>query len=648
MKRIFLLAGLATLLFACTPTERGTVKGIVTETGLEDPIKGVTVVVKGSSTIITTNHLGAYSLKLRPGKHLLEFSAYGMETYEEEVQIVKGETLSLDVVLGSEPLVLARGSLDNNSYMLSENMGFAKAPKSYYKAPSLPTKSRMIATQPGQKQQGAGTIPDSISAAGSTDPWSTEEYPTLIENEYLEVTNEPLSTFSIDVDNASYTNVRRMIENGQRVSEGAVRIEEMVNFFDYDYPNPEGRHPFSVTTEVADCPWADDRQLLHIGLQGKKMNYEEAVQSNLVFLIDVSGSMSAENKLPLVKKSLEKLVHNLKDDDRVAIVVYAGAAGEVLPSTEVSKKGRILGALRKLESGGSTAGGEGIVRAYKIAKKNLLPDGNNRVVLCTDGDFNVGVSSTDQLVKLIEEKRKDDIYLTICGYGMGNYKDGRMEDISNAGNGNYFYIDGMREVEKVFERELLANFFTIAKDVKMQLEFNPNTVHAYRLVGYENRLLQNEDFNDDTKDAGELGAGHTVTALYEVVLKEDAATLVNGGRSVDALKYQNHNQTAAASSEDLVTLKLRYKPIKSRSSILMETIVSNKRTSFEEASESFRFAAAVAHFGMILRHSKFLEKGDYNFVFNYAKLALGDDPNSDRAEFLQLLTSSQEQLSAEY
>lgn len=462
---------------------------------------------------------------------------------------------------------------------------------------------------------------------------NTEEYDIIRENEFLDATQNPLSTFSIDVDNASYSNIRRYLDY-EMPPVDAVRIEEMINYFSYDYPSPKGSHPFGLTTEVSNAPWNKENLLVHIGMQGKKSDLDNLKASNFVFLVDCSGSMSNANKLPLLKKSLRILLDQLGEEDRVAIVAYAGAAGLVLPSTGATEKRKILAALDKLNAGGSTAGGEGIQLAYEVAKQNLVPGGNNRVILATDGDFNVGVSSSADLVRLIEEKRKDDIYLTICGLGMGNYKDGRMEQISNAGNGNYFYIDDIREAEKVFGREMRANMFTIAKDVKLQVEFNPATVKAYRLIGYENRRLANEDFADDTKDAGELGAGHTVTALYEIIPQGSSEQV----RQSAQLKYQKTSLSdQALESQDLFTLKLRYKPLGSEQSILLEEVVANQMLPFDVSSENFQFSAAVAGFGLLLRESRF--KGDitYDKVASIARKSLGEDPNGDRADFVQLV-----------
>jgi len=447
--------------------------------------------------------------------------------------------------------------------------------------------------------------------AGEQTGFNTEEYSRIYENEFKDAKQNPLSTFSIDVDNASYSNLRRFITNNQMPPKDAVRIEEMINYFTYDYPDPKGPHPFSITTEVSWCPWDKEHKLIHIGLQGKQLNYDDLKPKSLAYLLD-----------------------GLDDRDKIAIVAYAGSAGLVLPSTPASKKEQILNALAQLDAGGSTAGGAGIRLAYKTAKENLIKDGNNRVILCTDGDFNVGVSSTGDLVRFIEEKRKDDIYLTICGFGMGNYKDDRMERISNAGNGNYFYIDTIHEARKVFVKEMRANLFTIAKDVKIQVEFNPHKVKAYRLVGYENRVMANEDFDDDKKDAGELGAGHTVTALYEIIPAGSSEEVKKTG----TLKYQETKiKSTAASSGEMLTVKLRYKPPKEEKSRLIEEPVIDGDIPLEKTSDNFRFSAAVAGFGMLLRDSKFKGNLTYEVVTALAKDAKGKDDEGYRAEFIRLV-----------
>ncbi len=467
--------------------------------------------------------------------------------------------------------------------------------------------------------------------------FNTEEYNTIIENPFVTPQSNPLSTFSIDVDAASYTNCRRVIEMGQLPQKDMVRIEEFVNYFDYDYPNPTGEHPFSINTEVSSCPWNSQNYLVHIGLQGKKLNYDQLDPCNLVFLLDVSGSMEDANKLPLLRSSLKLLVNELSSKDRIAIVVYAGAAGVVLPSTPATDKDKIFAALEKLQAGGSTAGGEGIQLAYKVAQENFIKNGNNRIILATDGDFNVGISSVADLVRLVEEKRKEGVFLTLCGFGMGNYKDYTMEEISRNGNGNYYYIDKIDEAKKVFVKEMRATLFTIAKDVKLQLEFNPAKVQAYRLIGYENRMLKDEDFNDDKKDAGELGAGHTVTALYEIIPVGVQSSFV---KNVDKLKYQVATQTNAAKANELLSVKFRYKkPNEDVSKLIEASVIKGEIKPLEKTSNNFRFAAAIAEFGLLLRDSEFKAQANYEQVTSLAANALGKDSEGYRREFLKLVES---------
>lgn len=472
----------------------------------------------------------------------------------------------------------------------------------------------------------------------SNQKFNTEEYNTMKENEFKDALQNPLSTFSIDVDKASYSNVRRFLSQNQMPTKDAVRIEEMINYFKYDYPQPMGEHPFSTQTELSQCPWNKDHKLLHIGIQGKSIDFENLKPSNLVFLIDVSGSMEDPNKLPLVKASLKMLIESLDKRDRIALVTYAGNAGLVLPSTSCSEIDLIEDAIDNLNAGGSTAGGEGIVLAYKIAKENLIKEGNNRVILATDGDFNVGVSSTSELISLMEEKRKDNIYLTICGFGTDNYKDGRMEQISGVGNGNYFYIDNIQEAKKVFVTEMRANLFTIAKDVKIQVEFNPANVKSYRLIGYEDRMLNKEDFNNDKKDAGELGASHTVTALYEIV----PAGAESNTSGVDKLNYQEENKvkTSNPRSNELMVLKLRYKPINSEESKSIETVVLNEAIELDKTSDNFRFASSVAAFGMLLRQSQYIGDFTYDDDKTLAQNAKAKDDEGYRAECIKMIETA--------
>jgi len=483
----------------------------------------------------------------------------------------------------------------------------------------------------------SATIPPPPPGDNLPPNFNTEDYDRIYENPFLEVTKNPLSTFSIDVDAASYSNMRRFINNSQLPPADAVRIEELINYFNYDYPQPTGKHPFSFTSEISTCPWQKEHKLLHIGLQGKKINLEKMPPSNLVFLLDVSGSMNAPNKLPLLKSSFRLLVKQLRKEDRVSIVVYAGAAGLVLPPKSGDDKETILKAIENLQAGGSTAGGQGIKLAYETAKENLIKNGNNRIILASDGDFNVGVSSNAELVRLIESKRDQGIFLTILGFGMGNYKDSKMEQLADKGNGNYAYIDNILEAKKVLVSEMGGTLLTIAKDVKIQIEFNPTKVKAYRLIGYENRRLRAEDFNDDKKDAGELGAGHSVTALYELIPTGTAANL----SEVDKLKYQESKvKTSAKKSAELATIKFRYKPPKESVSKLIEVPIKDKALELKETSNNFRFSAAVAGFGMLLRNSK--HKGDFTFdkVKELAKKSTGADEAGYRHEFIRLVEKS--------
>lgn len=466
-----------------------------------------------------------------------------------------------------------------------------------------------------------------------TQEYNTEEYGRIYDNEFKDSKKDPLSTFSIDVDKASYSNVRRFITQNQLPQPDAVRIEEMINYFSYNYPKPTNNQPFSITTEYTDCPWNKNHQLIHIGLQGKEIAMDNLPANNLVFLLDVSGSMNSEDKLPLLKSGLRLLVEQMRPQDKVSIVVYAGAAGVVLPATSVDDKDRIYDALEKLEAGGSTAGGEGILLAYKTAKDNFMSKGNNRIILATDGDFNVGVSSDGELTRLIEKQREDGVFLSVLGFGSGNYKDSKMEQLADKGNGNYAYIDNILEAKKVLVKEMGGTLLTIAKDVKLQIEFNPAKVKAYRLVGYENRLLNNEDFNDDKKDAGELGAGHTVTAIYEIIPAGSTELVA----SIDNLKYQQVANHPSSESNEVMTIKFRYKEPKESTSQLISHIVLDKKTPFSAATENCKFSCAVAEFGMLLRDSKF--KGDSNFkrIIALAKESKGKDDEGYRAEFIRLV-----------
>ena len=470
---------------------------------------------------------------------------------------------------------------------------------------------------------------------------NTERYGEYVENAFGLVKESPLTTFSIDVDTASYTNLRRKLMSGYLPNKNAVRIEEMINYFDYDYPQPEAGRPFSVNTEVAQSPWSEGNKLVSIGLQGKEVKVEKRPSSNLVFLIDVSGSMSSSDKLPLLKEGFQKMVSQLNEKDRVGIVVYAGNAGVVLDPTICDQRGKdlIIGALGRLNAGGSTNGAGGINEAYRLVQKNFIQGGTNRVILATDGDFNVGVSHDQGLIGLVKEKAKEKAYLTVLGFGQGNLNDRMMEEISNKGNGNYFYIDSAKESTKVLCEKISSTLVTIAKDVKIQVEFNPALVHSYRLIGYDNRKLNNEDFNDDKKDAGEIGAGHNVTAIYEIVPVGSA----NARPKVDDLKYQpvdkleKPQEKVSAYGDELLTVKLRYKSPEGGPSVLMKHPVKNKTTEFNNASKDFIFASSVAAFGMLLKNSEYSGDATYANVEKWISTNKTTQSNESREELLNLV-----------
>jgi Ca-activated chloride channel family protein len=463
---------------------------------------------------------------------------------------------------------------------------------------------------------------------------NSESYAELEENQFESPKNNPLSTFSIDVDNASYTNIRRFINNGQKVPKDAVRVEEMMNFFKYTYPQPTDNHPFSINTEYSESPWNSKHKLLKIGLQGKNIPMTNLPKSNLVFLVDVSGSMSDDNKLPLLKESMKILVKELRKEDKVSIVVYAGSAGLVLEPTSGDEKETIMDAFDDLQAGGSTAGGEGIELAYKLAQQNFIKEGNNRVIIATDGDFNVGASSDDEMIDLIEEKRKSGVFLTVLGFGMGNYKDSKMEILADKGNGNYAYIDNIQEANRFLGKEFKGSMFAIAKDVKIQIEFNPKHVQAYRLIGYENRKLKSEDFKNDAIDAGELGSGHTVTALYEII-----PVGVESNFTPSDLKYTKVKNGEATYEEELATVKFRYKKPDGEKSIEMIQTIQNQSVALVNSSKDFKFSSAVAWFGLKLRDSKLIANASTSEIKNLAKSGLASDDEGYKSEFLRLVES---------
>ncbi|WP_421764146.1 YfbK domain-containing protein [Ekhidna sp.] len=578
------------------------VNGTVTDEGGQS-LPGVNVVIKGTTSGVITDINGFYSIEVPSEKSILVFSYVGFESQEQKV----GKRKVVDVVLISA----VEGELQEVVVAGVSKPKFFRGKKS-----AAVSRSMSYTT---------GFVQDQYAN------YNTEEYSTIHENGFKKVLDEALSTFSIDVDAASYSNVRRFINNGQLPQKDAVRIEEMINYFNYEYENPEGDDPFSINTEVARAPWNEKHMIAQIGLQGKKIELENLPASNIVFLLDVSGSMSAPNKLPLLKSAFKLLVNELRPQDKVSIVVYAGAAGVVLEPTDGNDKKKIMDALDQLQAGGSTAGGAGIQLAYKIAKEQYVVGGNNRVVLATDGDFNVGASSNASMERLIEEKRNEGVFLTVLGFGMGNYKDSKMEILADKGNGNYAYIDTMKEAKKVLVNEFGGTMFTIAKDVKIQVEFNPTVVQAYRLIGYENRMLNAEDFNDDKKDAGELGSGHTVTALYQIIPVGVKSEFV---KDIDPLKYQTNDQKIVGSNKELLTVKFRYKEPNGTKSKLITEVVENE---IRRSSHNLDWSMAVAGFGMLLRDSEY--KGDLQYadVLQMAKSSKGTDEFGYRSEFIELV-----------
>lgn len=608
-KYIFIFIGLAFMAFVHPLRSTYNVSGTVTSAEDGTPLPGVNVIVQGTQKGTVTDIEGKYSLEVVTGEETLVFSFIGLVT--EKVKVKQRQVINVQLKASAQGLseVVVTGYAAQQKRAMTSSVHITEAEFS----------------------------PSFYAPQDEANPQhNTENYATIHENDFLEVKNNALSTFSIDVDAASYSNIRRFIDQGQMPPKDAVRIEEMVNYFTYDYAQPSDDTPFAIATELSTCPWNSDHQLVHIGLQGKEIPTQDLPPSNLVFLIDVSGSMDAPNKLPLLKSAFRMLVNQMRPEDRVAIVVYAGAAGLVLPSTPASEKEKIMQALDQLQAGGSTAGGAGINLAYKIAKENFQEDGNNRVILATDGDFNVGESSDAGMERLIEQKREDGVFLTVLGFGMGNYKDSKMEILADKGNGNYAYIDNIQEAKKVLVSEFGGTLFTIAKDVKLQVEFNPTKVKAYRLIGYENRALKNEDFNNDKKDAGELGSGHTVTAMYEIIPADSEEEV----SSVDPLKYQEQQvKSSARQSDELLTLKLRYKNPKGSKSQLIEQPLEDRSVRIVNTTDNFRFAAAVAGFGMLLRDS--VHKGDltYDAVARLAQDAKGKDLEGYRQEFIRMVES---------
>ncbi len=602
------------IIFSFVPVSKMLISGIVTDKQ-GNAIPAVTVNIRNSVSVVTTDKDGKFSIQVDKFPTTLVFKMVGYQ--QKELKISNNSFVKVALVSASSELMevvvtgIGKPDREGNSIALSPSI---KSTEFNY----------------NRKTNDWNSYDEEMN---------TEDYDHITENGFHRVTNDPLSTFSIDVDAASYSNVRRFLNEGKLPPAGAVRVEEMINYFKYQYPQPINSDPFSISTEIGDCPWNKENKLVMIGLQGKEIPVDELPASNLVFLIDVSGSMMQQNKLPLVKASLKLLTDKLRKQDHISIVVYAGNAGVVLPATSGNNKDDIKQAIDALEAGGSTAGGAGIKLAYKIARDNKMSQGNNRVILCTDGDFNVGASSDDDMVRLIEKERNAGIYLTVLGYGMGNYKDNKMQKLADKGNGNHAYIDGIDEAKKVLINEFGGTLFTIAKDVKLQVEFNPATIAGYRLIGYENRMLNKEDFNDDKKDAGELGSGHTVTALYEIIPAGQNSKYL---KEVDELKYQlkSSKETAVFETGELLTVKFRYKkPTGDKSKLIVNT-VKGIALPFDKTSANFRFASAVASFGMLLLDSEFKGTSNYKDVIKYSNSASQQDEEGYRKEFITLVVKA--------
>ena len=600
-RAIMLVLLMAVICLGTMNAQTITVTGIVTDAADGTSITGCSVVNNRSKSGAITDVNGRYSIQAQKGDVLL-FRFIG---YKEEKRVVK--SAKLDVKMKTDDVALEECVVVGYGTMKTKAMSGA------YVA-VCPTAMYDMDTR-----------------------MNTEEYDRIQENGFKSVADTPLSTFSIDVDPASYSNMRRFINRGELPPADAIRTEELVNYFSYDYPKPTGNDPVKITVEAGTCTWNTAHRLVRIGLKAKEIPTEQLPASNLVFLIDVSGSMWGANRLDLVKSSLKLLVNNLRNKDKVAIVTYAGSAGVKLEATSGGDKQKIREAIDELTAGGSTAGGAGIHLAYQIAKKNFISDGNNRIILCSEGDFNVGVSSDEGLEQLIEKQRKSGEHLTVLGYGMGNYKDKKIQVLAEKGNGNHAYIDNLQEANRVLVGEFGATLHTVAKDVKLQVEFNPSQVQAYRLIGYESRLLKDEDFNNDAKDAGDMGAGHTVTAFYEVIPAGVKNEYVG---KVDDLKYKKKEKMTLkpTGSDELLTVKLRYKaPDKDVSRKMELPFVDNKGDS---VSSDFRFASAVAMFGQLLRDSDFKGTADYDKVIKLAKQGLNNDERGYRREFIRLVEAA--------
>ncbi len=621
MARVILFI-LTSLLCAFSATaQTGSVKGKITDAETGEPLIGANVVIIHSKLGAATDISGEYVIKnIPPGTYSIKVSYVGY--YSETIK-------NIDVQADSVYILDAQL---NSGIELQE---IICSDKKIYSEGKTNTVNVFGGSKSSTRSNNVARIaPINAGVVSGRDlPQDTEEYSAITENSFFDALKNPLSTFAIDVDCASYSNVRRFLNYNWLPYPDAVRVEELINYFEYDYLPPKGDDPFSVNMEYSDCPWNEEGRLVQIGIRGKRIAIEELKPSNLVFLIDVSGSMGDAGKLPLLKKSFRMMVDQLKEEDRVSIVVYASETGVALPSTSGADKEKILGVVDELRASGSTAGGEGIQLAYKVAAENFIEDGNNRVILATDGDFNVGISRTSELVKYIESKRNEGIYLTALGFGMGNYKDDKLQRLADNGNGNHAYIDNPREAKKVMVTELLSNLYTIAKDVKIQVEFNPARVASYRLVGYENRIMDDQDFEDEKKDAGEIGPDHTVTALYEIIPAQPTNL-----KTSDDLKYvEKKLNKFARETGELLTVKIRYKDPENDKSSEIVKILMDEPVDPGKSSDDYRFAASVAQFGLLLRDSAFKGSASFDKVLTAAENSRGSDLHGYRKEFIELV-----------
>lgn len=630
MKQVFSFLMIMLCTAFAASAQNGTITGTVVDENKQPVIAATVTVLQSGSTkaSATTGANGGYTIKqLASGKYEVLIKHNGYKNNARNAVVHPNKTTTVNFVMQ-----LDKKQLNEVTVKKPKKPFIGRHARAEEKLEAMPARATHdIAVNLG----GVYAAPQSKSYKFTPPSYynpSTETYKKDPENDFKSVKANPLSTLSVDVDRASYSNIRRFLTMGQKPPADAVRVEEMINYFDYEYPQPKGTDPIAITTEMIDCPWQKGHKLLHIGMQAKNISTENLPSSNITFLIDVSGSMNEANKLPLVKQALKMLVNKLRAEDRLSIVVYAGAAGLVLPPTPGNNKETIFAALDALQAGGSTAGGAGIRLAYQTATENFMRGGNNRVVLATDGDFNVGVSNENELEDLITKERDKGIYLTCLGFGMGNYKDSKMEILADKGNGNYAYIDNAKEAEKTLVKEFGGTIFTIAKDVKAQIEFNPAMIKSYRLVGYENRVLNEEDFKDDKKDAGDMGSGHTVTIMYEII---PVGVDSKFGPDVDPLKYQNGS--VINHSGELATIKFRYKRPNANTSNEMVHTITNRTKHLMLSTDNIRFSTSVAMFGMLLKDSKYKGTSTYETALRLAESSRGKDKEGYRTEFISLI-----------